>query len=124
MSTLPPKRLMAEGAFYLIFGSILGILLQTILHTSAPTIAPKITHASFKLIEVKMSVFQRLGLKQVFSILLANMVSVSIIIGLPIFGLKYDKTPKLYTDTFPKMAMFAIGFLSLEIGRASCRERV
>ncbi|MFQ5887917.1 MAG: stage II sporulation protein M [Candidatus Hydrothermarchaeales archaeon] len=113
MSTLPSKKRMGEGAFFLLLGTFAGILIQTMLYKSAPTVAHNVTHASYTLIETKVSIFEKLGLKQVFSILFTNLISCVVIIGFPELGLRYDNSPKLYIDTFPRLVMFFIGFISL-----------
>ncbi|MFQ5976084.1 MAG: hypothetical protein ACE5J5_07210 [Candidatus Hydrothermarchaeales archaeon] len=113
MSTLPSKRLFAQGAFFLLLGTLVGISIQTLLYKSAPTVAHGVTNASYTLIETKVSIFQRLGLKQVFSILITNLISCAVIIGFPELGLRYDNSPSLYINTFPPLVMFFIGFISL-----------
>ncbi len=113
MSTLPSKRLFAEGAMFLLLGTFLGILLQTILYKSHPAVAHTVTDASYTLIETKVSIFQRLGLKTVFSIFITNMISIIAIIGFPEIGLRYDNYPRLYVDIYPRLVIFVIGFMSL-----------
>ncbi len=113
MSTFPSKRLFAEGAFFLLLGTLLGVIIQTLLYTAAPTVAHSVTHASYTLIETKVSIFEKLGFKNISSILIINMISCAVIIGFPELGLRYDNASKLYIDTLPRLLMFVIGFVSL-----------
>ncbi|MFQ6136495.1 MAG: hypothetical protein ACE5PM_04885, partial [Candidatus Hydrothermarchaeales archaeon] len=113
METTSLKRLMKEGGKYLFWGIFLGVVIQTILYSTAPHIAPKVTHAGFTLVGKKVSLLEALGLRKVFSIFFGNLISIAIIVGFPELGLRYDNYPKMYIDVFPKVAIFFIGLVSL-----------
>jgi len=115
----PPRKVINEGACYLIVGIVVGYLVQNILHitpiTPSVTAVPILSQIALK----KVGFFESLGMTKTIAIFFANLVSSVVIISYPEIAIRYNrrrgkgKDVALYARTFPRVILFSIGFLSI-----------
>ncbi len=91
----------------------MGIVIVNIFFKTSPSVAPKVSNTAFKVVKTKVEVIKTIGISTVLSIFFSNLLSCIVIIGVPEIFYRLNKDVETYLNTYPKVLIFSIGFLSL-----------